>query len=203
MIYWSRYLSLVEDAPYYTALEMEVHQWQAHFCNQLKKKITDAFVMSHVTNSIQLDMPCADPRVFYHVFFNSHSGGGGWVQLGPLCTSATDWPIVPTPGDHDDGEFGWMKISRGNRSTRRKTFPSATTKPTRPDTGSNPRRRGGKKATNRLSYGAACYNRMLPKFHVRPRVLHVIYMAKNRGEKTERDFKQTRHRQNKWNDLYV
>jgi hypothetical protein len=40
--------------------------------------------------------------------------------MGPLSTSATDWPIVPAPGDYDDGEFGGMKIGRGNLSTRRK-----------------------------------------------------------------------------------
>jgi hypothetical protein len=40
--------------------------------------------------------------------------------MGPRGTSATDWPIVLAPGDYDDGEFGGMKIIRGNRSTRRK-----------------------------------------------------------------------------------
>jgi hypothetical protein len=34
----------------------------------------------------------------------------GGVQLGPLDTSATKWPIVPAPGDYDDGEIGGMKI---------------------------------------------------------------------------------------------
>jgi hypothetical protein len=37
---------------------------------------------------------------------------GGGVQLGPLGTAATDWPIVPAMGDYDDGEFGGMKIDR-------------------------------------------------------------------------------------------
>jgi hypothetical protein len=32
------------------------------------------------------------------------------------------WPIVPAPGDYDDGEIGGM-IGRGNRSTRRKPAP--------------------------------------------------------------------------------
>jgi hypothetical protein len=41
-------------------------------------------------------------------------GGGGGVQLGPLGTAATDWPIVPAPGDYDDGDFGGMEIGRGN-----------------------------------------------------------------------------------------
>jgi hypothetical protein len=67
----------------------------------------------------------------------SHSGGyeqsylleykkigivGGGVQLGPLSTAATNRPIVPAPGDHDDGEIGGM-IGRGNRSTWRKHTP--------------------------------------------------------------------------------
>jgi hypothetical protein len=45
--------------------------------------------------------------------------------LGPLGTSATDWPTVPAPGGcGDDGEFGGMKIGKGNRSTLRKTAPA-------------------------------------------------------------------------------
>jgi hypothetical protein len=32
------------------------------------------------------------------------------------------WPIVPAPGDYDDGEIGGM-IGRENRSTRRKPAP--------------------------------------------------------------------------------
>jgi hypothetical protein len=27
---------------------------------------------------------------------------GGGVQVGPLGTSVTDWPIAPVPGDYDD-----------------------------------------------------------------------------------------------------
>jgi hypothetical protein len=48
---------------------------------------------------------------------------GGGVQLGPLGTAATDWPIVPAPGFYDDGEFGGKKIGRRNRSIRRKSSP--------------------------------------------------------------------------------
>jgi hypothetical protein len=61
-------------------------------------------------------------------------------------------------GDGDCREIGGMKIGRGNRSTRKKTYPSATlstTNPTWLDPGLNPGRRGGKPATNRFSYGAA------------------------------------------------
>ncbi|PNF28135.1 hypothetical protein B7P43_G07580 [Cryptotermes secundus] len=37
--------------------------------------------------------------------------------------AATDWPIVPALGEYDDGEFGGIKIGRGNRSARRKPSP--------------------------------------------------------------------------------
>jgi hypothetical protein len=47
---------------------------------------------------------------------------GGGVQLGPLGTAATIRPIVPAPGDYDDGETGGM-IGSGNRSTGRKPSP--------------------------------------------------------------------------------
>jgi hypothetical protein len=47
----------------------------------------------------------------------------GGVQFGPLRTAATSRPIVPAPGDYDDGETGRMMIGRGNWSTRRKPAP--------------------------------------------------------------------------------
>jgi hypothetical protein len=43
--------------------------------------------------------------------------------MGPLGTSATKWPIVPALGDYD-GEFGRMKIGKGNRSTLRNPAPT-------------------------------------------------------------------------------
>jgi hypothetical protein len=62
---------------------------------------------------------CTFLKIFLY-FFNWYSGGG--VQLGPLGTAATSRPIVPAPGDYDDGEIGGM-IGKGNRSTRRKPAP--------------------------------------------------------------------------------
>jgi hypothetical protein len=49
----------------------------------------------------------------------------GGVQLGPLGTSATDWPIV----SNYDGEFCGMKIDRRNLSTRRKPAPASLCPP--------------------------------------------------------------------------
>jgi hypothetical protein len=58
--------------------------------------------------------------IHVNFFFNLYSVG--WSQLNPLGTAATNRPIVPAPGDYDDGEFGGM-IGRANRSTRRKPPP--------------------------------------------------------------------------------
>jgi hypothetical protein len=62
----------------------------------------------------------------------SLNGGGGGVQLGPLGTAATDWLIVPAPGDYEYGEFGGMKIGKGNRSTQRKPVPAPLCPPQTP-----------------------------------------------------------------------
>jgi hypothetical protein len=51
-----------------------------------------------------------------------------------------------------------MKLTGENRSTRRKSCPSATlstTNPTWTDPGSNPGLRGGRPAANRVSHGTA------------------------------------------------
>jgi hypothetical protein len=40
--------------------------------------------------------------------------------MGPFSTTATNRPVVPALGNHDDGEIGGMMIGRGNRSTRKK-----------------------------------------------------------------------------------
>jgi hypothetical protein len=74
------------------------------------------------------------PHAYYRILesyltevFNWYSVGGGGVQLGPLGTAAINRPIVPAPGDRDDGEICGM-IGRGTRSTRRKpaTMPPQT-----------------------------------------------------------------------------
>jgi hypothetical protein len=49
---------------------------------------------------LYLHFPIRFPGVVLKFFFNSLVGGG--VQMAPLGTSATEWPIVPAPGDYDD-----------------------------------------------------------------------------------------------------
>jgi hypothetical protein len=50
-------------------------------------------------------------------FFNWYIGE--WSRIGSTRHCCHQWPIVPAPGDYDDGEIGGM-IGRGNRSIRRK-----------------------------------------------------------------------------------
>jgi hypothetical protein len=47
----------------------------------------------------------------------------GGVKLGPLGTATTNRPIVPTPGDYDDGKIGGVMIGSGKQSTRIKPVP--------------------------------------------------------------------------------
>jgi hypothetical protein len=82
------------------------------------------------------------------------------VGLSPLSTVATSGLLYKPQmiDDGDCGAIGGMKIGRGNRNTRRKPAavplcpPQIQHDQTRART---PGRRGGKPATNRLSYGAA------------------------------------------------
>jgi hypothetical protein len=96
----------------------------------------------------------------------------GGVRLNALGTSATNWPIVPAPGDR-----WWTWNSRRNENWQakpkysEKTCPSSTlstTNPTWYDLGSNPDLHCRKPATNRLSYGtglAMGYMRVERLFH--------------------------------------
>jgi hypothetical protein len=97
-------------------------------------------------------------------FFKSLSEGG--VQLGPLGTAATDCSIVACPGWLWCWRIWWNEDWQGKPKYSEKIRPSAalsTTNPTWPDPGSNAGRRGGKPATNRLSYGAG---RRMARFRI-------------------------------------
>jgi hypothetical protein len=73
------------------------------------------------------------------------------------------------------GAVGGMKIGKGNWSTRRKPAPAPLCPPQIPldqTPRSNPGRRGGKPATNRLSYGAALIGILTAPL---PRIGRLIY----------------------------
>jgi hypothetical protein len=46
----------------------------------------------------------------------------GWSPIESTRHCGHQWPIVPSPGDYDDGTIGGM-IGKGNRSTRGKPVP--------------------------------------------------------------------------------
>jgi hypothetical protein len=80
----------------------------------------------------------------------------GGVRLSPLVKSASIWPIVPSTDNRRMWSGRWNENFKVKRSTRRKPVPVPLYPPQIPhevtwDTGC----RGGKSATNRLSYGTA------------------------------------------------
>jgi hypothetical protein len=82
--------------------------------------------------------------------------GEGGVQLGPLGTAATNRPIMPAPGDYDDGENLVEWWLAGETEVLGEYLPQCHFihhKSQMSWPGANPGRRGGKPATNRLSYG--------------------------------------------------
>jgi hypothetical protein len=85
----------------------------------------------------------------FNFFFNLFGG--------TLGTEATTGLLYQPRmiGEGDCGEIGGMKVGRSNRSTRRKPAPAPLCPPLGPVL--NRGRRGGKPATNGLSYGAAVY----------------------------------------------
>jgi hypothetical protein len=83
----------------------------------------------------------------------------GGVRLSPLGMSATIWPIVPAPDDRWwMWSIWWNENWQGKTKYSKKTYPIVTlftTNPTLRHLSSNPVCRGGKSATNLLSYGTA------------------------------------------------
>jgi hypothetical protein len=61
--------------------------------------------------------------IYFTVIKHATGSMGVGVQLGPLGTAASDWPILPAPGNYDDGAIGGMKTGMENRSTQRKPAP--------------------------------------------------------------------------------
>jgi hypothetical protein len=98
--------------------------------------------------------------LWFCVFFSG-------VKLSPLDTAATSGLLYkPQMIDEGDcGAIGGIKIGRGNWSTRRKPAPASLRPPQIPHDQTRartPGHRGGKPATNRLSYGAAYNDFVLP-----------------------------------------
>jgi hypothetical protein len=72
------------------------------------------------------------------------------------------WPIVPAPGDYDNGKIG--EIIGKHQITPRKPAPMPLCPPQIPHAYSdaNPGRRGGKAAPKLLNYGTAAHKGLEP-----------------------------------------
>jgi hypothetical protein len=113
-------------------------------------------------------------------FFFGYIGCG--VQLGPLCTAATDRPIVPAPGDYDDGEIGGM-IGRGTRSTRRKPAPVPLCPPQTPHA-ARTRTRAAAVGSQRLTAWATARPNIVRLWNsvyesITDRLIHITFLATN------------------------
>jgi hypothetical protein len=108
------------------------------------------------TYSFVCRLPSAQLLTRFFFFFFSFSG---WGETESTWYVGHFWPIVPAPDDRWWLWSGWWNEDwQGKPKYSEKTCPSSTlstTNPTWPDLGSNPGRRGGKPATNHLSYGTA------------------------------------------------
>jgi hypothetical protein len=110
--------------------------------------------ISHARQSVNSRATCGSFELF---FFFYYYWWGGTKSLGTAATSGLLYKRQMIDED-DCGAIDGMKFGRGNRSTHRKPTPAPLCPPqishdqTRART---PGRRGGKPATNRLSYGAA------------------------------------------------
>jgi hypothetical protein len=119
-------------------------------------------VLPEIRNSVEvcwiiLEGKCTDWRTIVTTFFLIRIVGGG-VQTGSTRHVGHWMAYCNCPGWLWWWRIWWNEDRQGNPKYSEKTCPSATlstTNPTWPDPGLNPRRRGGKPATNRLSYGAA------------------------------------------------
>jgi hypothetical protein len=97
-------------------------------------------------------MPTSPPRLLFIIIII------GGVGLSPGTAATSGLLYTPQMIDEDDcGAIGGTKTGRGNRSTRKKPAPAPLCPPQIPHDQTRthtPGRRGGKPATNRLSYGA-------------------------------------------------
>jgi hypothetical protein len=70
---------------------------------------------------VSLNKPAMEGSLIFRVQIRIVAGGG---RSGSTRHVGHLWTVVPAPGGCEDGEFGGMKIGRGNRSTRRKFAPA-------------------------------------------------------------------------------
>jgi hypothetical protein len=117
-------------------------------------------------------------RVDRSFFFYFAYSGGVESKLGPLGTAPIYCPIVPAPGDCEDGElFGGMKIDRGNRSTGRKRAPPPLCPPQIPLDQTRDRTRAAAVGSQRLTASAMARplgRRLLLNWNLKDDIMYAV-----------------------------
>jgi hypothetical protein len=125
-----------------------------HDYDELRK--SSSLSCSYVNRPTQLTMPQDSRARSGTTIYFLICMGWGWSPFGSTRHCCHQLPIVPAPGDYDDGEF-WWNDWQGKPKYSDETCSNAALSTTHstccPD--ANPGRCGGKPATNRLSYGTA------------------------------------------------
>jgi hypothetical protein len=109
--------------------------------------------------------------------------------LGPRGAEAITWPIVPVPGDCEDGEVGGMKCCwQGKPKYSEKTCPDAILSTTNPTCQTRARTRaaaGGSQRLTAFSYGEALLISVRacvePRAIVRPEILGKLKKSASSG----------------------
>jgi hypothetical protein len=108
------YLYVVEDTCRYNCTAINTRHQSDDHCMELCGK---TWIPCYWTSVYSFETKAVS---LIRAFFNWYSGG--WIPVGSTRQCGHQWPIVPAPGNYDDGEIGGM-IGRRNRSNRRKLAP--------------------------------------------------------------------------------
>jgi hypothetical protein len=152
-LFFKLHLSSFDCQTFYTILYIHCIHLTLHFSSSLLP------VRHFLTSFCFLLLQWKSHYLTYIIFYYYSL----WGETDSTWYCGHNWPIVLAKDDR----WWWLWSSRWNEDWQEKpkyseeTCPSVTssiTNPTWPHLGSNPSRRGGKSATNHLSYGTALSN---------------------------------------------
>jgi hypothetical protein len=153
--------------PEYPVTENHPKLTESHLCLDLPNGILPlrfmtkivyifVFLPGNATYCFHRILLCSINSIIDEFFFLIRIVVGG-VQTGSIRHDGHWMAYCTCPGWLRSWRIWWNKDWQWKPKYSEKTYPSttlSTTNPTWPDPGWNPGRRGGKTATNRLSYGA-------------------------------------------------
>jgi hypothetical protein len=131
--------------------------WSSNSISRVDKNITALLIVSqddnkeHILEIMKLN-DCVSLVFFYYFYFLIRIVGGGVHIECPRGTAAMYLPIVPVPGDCEDGEVGGMKCGgQGKSKYSEKTWPGAILSITNPTCQTRARTRAAAVGSQRLT----------------------------------------------------